>query len=1796
MSGANLIGRIVASRIGTMISRAKGARVMFAIIDLSPAATSAIASEVAKISLPKGHVQVGVHPDLATGGLDPALVSSDVAVKFRNNRPEDVLATVFSVPASEMGLVIQSLVNVERINEAWLLNGRELDRWARTGLRNAERSTTDAFKNFLKGLLASEVPLSVETLADFVVKVDALMNGPEGLALVGAINRALPVLRLPRESLTPDVLASGAEAQLRKSYEIVRTHFQLQDAKGTSRNVAELRERLDLMKAEKQIEADAAEAIQRLIDEHQMDGRWTDGQAFAAAVPWLRIRPFFEETKAKVRATLGQETIDFLAAHHPTMLTEDVRTTLVDVRSEAGGSNEAREQFFVDNRDLLRHAPKLLKRWERLVFEKPVEADDLLVGLVEVAARAFGYAEEVPGQQAKAEPSELLYVRLSGSETEPFWLSGKNTNLCRFLRDRYRGLGKLLAPLVVLDFGKCWTDWELRLPDGIPNEKASKGAEFEFEAFAVSRAMVAGGKVPSVQQLGKQPKAKLTWKPKPRAFHLAFADDLATLIPKSAGLVHLLSATVSQSRHGKTGAIQPVDLNRVETVTDARGGSRGVLTSPDDPTCHIAGPWLAELADLAEREIVKADHATTLHERFDEFHRLYDQAIRSMADGDGLADASLLDQAEAYGALLASLRLLARQEISVKDLWGPLLQVGTATVASEQSSLIVGPWHPLRLAEMGIKARQAAAILERIVTSSPDAAAGVGDYVKDRARALGSGYYVDAGVIPGSPNAFVTEMARVGDYSLLAPPGPDGLDILADEPARDTVKAFGKIADQYLKLKPHEAANFSAVLIDAESEDLPVMMAGHLARQIEGEADLRCDLVVTHSDPVKLRTIYERQNRRIGHEIDSSLTSEAAKTFLSRLRVGIVSPTHIEGGNPEAPRQNDIVLLQNVIARRAEVSWASAAPPTVEPGLATHFPCDVSRRRPYSRGDVRAGVYLTAPDQPAACRAYVDAVCDVHKGRASDAAKHNLPMLEVNFGSDAIKERLKQAHALGNWVMTFDRIADRRLISSADNLRVLRYYSPPRAVHNVIVSTEISRQSFRERLRSDIGQILPGSADDALDVLIDDIRKRSASLSGGIVMRGAQWENYAKELFGVVVAQRQLELMFDAAGPNETAWFFLDDFKGWLDLSGEIADILAVNLVVGPDGPRVRMTVVEAKCVGQNSLGDMRTRSMRQLEKTYDALVSRFTEGEANVEPAIWRNRLADMILEHIDPFNRVGDIEFDGWIDGLRRGLFPLEISGHSVVLVHDALSLPEDGPIVPDEAKDIASRRRLVQWVFGGDVIRKSLAELRAENGSRFLFETHYWPAWPGVSQAMQAQESSDYLLVDAPPPTDEQADVKAQTDGAPAVEGRTDDLKPGQTSEPASDATPTAFDEAVPPGWLPEIHSVVRSMAAKRHVENDQAWLDAEVAKLRRSLQAEGMNAAVLDARLTPNSGLVQLDGSSVSVGWLEKNQKELATKHHLDLIRVTPMIGRIALAIRRPKRATLHLAQAWLKRLLGPEAPRNNLSPLIGEREEDGALFYLPLAGSFGEQERAAPHSIISGTTGSGKGILATSLILDVCAFNAPNLVDLHLIDPKRGVDYVWVKRLPHLKRGIVDTKDGAIELFKELVEEMERRYERLQVAECANIDQYNKAHGKSSPMPRILVFFDEVANWMQDDEFKDEVEPLLNEIATKSRAAGIHLTMIYQRADNQVMTMQLRTNLGNKLVLRLSDEGSSKIVLNEKGAEKLLGKGHLIAVLDSGDKIFGQVPFLEDDEVKALARSIEAGWANWPGATLKEAAE
>ena len=1066
-----------------------------------------------------------------------------------------------------------------------------------------------------------------------------------------------------------------------------------------------------------------------------------------------------------------------------------------------------------------------------------------------------------------------------------------------------------------------------------------------------------------------------------------------------------------------------------------------------------------------------------------------------------------------------------------------------------------------------------------MISSTPEQRADIQDFVNDRALTLTATYYGDVAVLGGEARQLLHESQALADCSLVESITA-AQHSLSDEPAEAAVAAFDRVGTEYLKLRPHERANFSVVILNADSENLPLAMANGLARRIEDDPELRCELVVTDDDPLRLRQVYERQNRRITHEIDASLASEAARNFLSRLRLGILSPESL--ARESGAKSSDIVVLQDVIARNSKLRWMPAAPDPQAPILADFVPTQRSKRRPFRMGNTTSALYLTAPRQPAAGRAYVDGLHAVITREATPPSASRLPVQEVEFRSGGVAEVLSKAHALGNWVMTFDRVADRRLVSN-DARRIIRYFSVPGSTHNVIVSTEIEAGQLADCISEDLGVVLPGATPAELEGVRQQLFTRAAELSGGVVMRGAQWRNYAHELLGLVLTQREIDRLLKAGRETRTGWFFLDDFRDWLDLSGEMADILAVDFSVGAAGPEVRLVVAEAKYVGRDNMVEQRKRSLRQLESTFTALHHRLLDPSSTLDPAIWRHRIADMVLEHMDPFDQVGGISQDAWLEGLRNGDFPIRLDAHSVVFSYDLDAVHEPMPLLPDEARPHAERRRLAQWVFAKPATAKALRDLGDDAVAGLLATPAGWPAVtispPDAGEPPNAQEPPEPGPTPPAPPA-------SPAGGAEEPSPSSEEASAAQEVEAVSESLEPALAEVVAHAgpWSPAVSAVLSRLSRAKDEAQGEAWLGEQIGALRSALQTEGMDAPVLGSRLTPNTGLIYVGGRSLTISWLERKQTDLLTRYGLDIVRITPMPGQIAIGLRRPSRAILHLADAWLRRTGEPDSQTLSMAPLLGEKEDDGALCFLPLASSFAGQETAAPHSLISGTTGSGKGILVTNLILDLCALNSPEDLELYLIDPKRGVDYAWSRRLPQLKVGIIDDQGEAQMLLARLVEEMEERYDAIAAEGCRNIDHYNRKVPAQRRMPRVVIVFDEVANWMQDDEFKDVVDGLINKIATKSRAAGFHLFMIYQRADNQVMTMQLRTNLGNKLILRLGDEGSSKIALGDKGAERLLGKGHLIAKLGTDEKIYMQVPYIGDDEVEELAEAIIATWA------------
>lgn len=378
--------------------------------------------------------------------------------------------------------------------------------------------------------------------------------------------------------------------------------------------------------------------------------------------------------------------------------------------------------------------------------------------------------------------------------------------------------------------------------------------------------------------------------------------------------------------------------------------------------------------------------------------------------------------------------------------------------------------------------------------------------------------------------------------------------------------------------------------------------------------------------------------------------------------------------------------------------------------------------------------------------------------------------------------------------------------------------------------------------------------------------------------------------------------------------------------------------------------------------------------------------------------------------------------------------------------------------------------------------------------------------------------------------------------------------------------------PPHWA---YSVIAEFVAPAAYAapispEDEEWLKQIAFSTRGALQQLQLQAKSIGSALTPNSALLRFAGNAnLTVEQVLKKRSELLTTYGLNVISVRPEPGAVIIAVERPKRQTIDIRSLW-SGWTPASSGWGNQELMIAVQENSGDPLFL----SPGKDH--APHTLIAGSTGSGKSVLMQNIILGIAATNTPEQAKIVLIDPKQGVDYFAFDRLPHIDGGVIDDQLTATQRLEELVAEMDRRYTLFKEKRVSNLTAYNAKVAVNDRLPVIWLIHDEFAEWMLTEDYKDAVSSIVQRLGVKARAAGIYLIFAAQRPDANVMPMQLRSNLGNRLILRVDSEGTSEIALGEKGAERLLGKGHLLAKLE-GERggIYAQVPFVDIEFVEML---------------------
>jgi DNA segregation ATPase FtsK/SpoIIIE, S-DNA-T family len=198
----------------------------------------------------------------------------------------------------------------------------------------------------------------------------------------------------------------------------------------------------------------------------------------------------------------------------------------------------------------------------------------------------------------------------------------------------------------------------------------------------------------------------------------------------------------------------------------------------------------------------------------------------------------------------------------------------------------------------------------------------------------------------------------------------------------------------------------------------------------------------------------------------------------------------------------------------------------------------------------------------------------------------------------------------------------------------------------------------------------------------------------------------------------------------------------------------------------------------------------------------------------------------------------------------------------------------------------------------------------------------------------------------------------------------------------------------------------------------------------------------------------------------------------------------------------------------------------------------------------PHLLIAGTTGSGKSGCINTLLTSVLLRSTPDDVRMILIDPKR-IELGFYESIPHLLTPVVSSPKQAAAALANVVAEMERRYERLSGLRARNLAEANRAlrqRGEAT-MPYLLVVIDELADLMMISP--QEVEDAVIRLAQKSRAVGIHLVLATQRPSVDVITGMIKANVPSRIAFAVSSQTDSRVVLDQAGAESLLGQGDML---------------------------------------------
>lgn len=736
-----------------------------------------------------------------------------------------------------------------------------------------------------------------------------------------------------------------------------------------------------------------------------------------------------------------------------------------------------------------------------------------------------------------------------------------------------------------------------------------------------------------------------------------------------------------------------------------------------------------------------------------------------------------------------------------------------------------------------------------------------------------------------------------------------------------------------------------------------------------------------------------------------------------------------------------------------------------------------------------------------------------HPLNKQDATGTDYINLSVQFHNAArVFERL---HHSAHWVVTVERHITREQIERLEarpDILVMRDKVGPGNRFSLVVSSNSGREFIIGRLKRKIRHIIGREGTEArvtefAQRIYDDTR----SIAPRLTLEALGVSRVTEEIIGLSVAR---EICKEQAPVRDgiEIWLSLDDQPHWFNGPSAVrADMLRLVIRGGPDGIDLEILVVESKLRS----GGYDAHGAEQARATIALLDEIFSAAEPRIDAELWREYIlaaAEIVdqrgmlfhgqsAETHDLRDRIPSEIREQFRSGNFRSVTIEAIYSLCCYLDRGALSVETDPG--EDRIRIVKSSGRAVIDMLGmKEVGSAEDVETEGEVATgAALAQAHETPVTPRDDTSDGREHGADTLT----------------------------DVGSNEITQRDSTGAPTAGD--VQPTWgrltnqeLTNQYMLILKTFEEygldvRRAAEGEAFTEGPSSVLYRVKPASGVDPA----RLSDKANALKL------VLGLDEHQ----------MIRFTIGGGYVQIDVPKNDKDRYFVSASDLFRRWHHD-PEKLAVPLGVDRFGESVSLDFSSADS--------PHLLIGGTTGSGKSEALNTILEGLIRYYPPERLQLLLIDPK-GTELQHLEDQPHLSgRSIGWLDEDAIELLKEAVDEMQRRYELLKGARTRSISEFNAQAAEVDQLPWWVLVFDEYADLTSEPEPKREIEKLLKRLAQKARAAGIHVIIATQKPSGEVISTNLRSNLPAQLALRVRSAIESRVIMDDSGAEALNGKG------------------------------------------------